>query len=422
MELIIPNQRLEEALKVVAKLIKVSEKMGRFISFNVEDTNPLIVERTVASSMVGGGLTISKVSIPRSRITLDISDENGSHSILEYDNARFVARIDIAPNGETLVHPAPDYDKDIPEQYYRALEHKCDHCHHQRYRVKYYLVEKDGELLQVGSSCVKEFIGINPAWVLSTFENLEKLKRYSEVSSGGGSYNYQYDVNEVATIAAGVIGVDDAYLKGETWHRVSVLMNNPDTIVEKHFREQCIEMHRFYNENDIDSYMSDFSFSDFATFVENMQSSNYVNNLKTIVRNKWMNDNKSFATLVSGVYLYIKDKHGLNKKQADKPLRETLNEWADEYKVKDRVDFNDVLVTRHHVIDGYYGETHLYSMLDEKGRNLIWFASRKVEQLNEAMENKSSVNLIGTIKKFSTNEYKGTEQYQTVLTRVKVYN
>jgi hypothetical protein len=57
-----------------------------------------------------------------------------------------------------------------------------------------------------------------------------------------------------------------------------------------------------------------------------------------------------------------------------------------------------------------YGVTWMYSMVDEDGNILVWFASRKQE-----LETGSNVEITGTVKKHDV--YK--EKNQTILTRCK---
>lgn len=64
----------------------------------------------------------------------------------------------------------------IPEQYIGEGQGcRCDHCGQNRRRTKMYVVvNSDGEYRQVGSSCMEEFVGINPAVYVKALEKFRK--------------------------------------------------------------------------------------------------------------------------------------------------------------------------------------------------------------------------------------------------------
>lgn len=70
----------------------------------------------------------------------------------------------------------------------------------------------------------------------------------------------------------------------------------------------------------------------------------------------------------------------------------------------------DVSIENVRTLEGQYGYTYLYKMLDENGNDITWFASRA------ALKGLNKAKIKGTIKKHS--EFNGRKQ--TVLTRVKV--
>jgi hypothetical protein len=69
----------------------------------------------------------------------------------------FVARVDHANEVGNIVRPVPGFV--VPEQYRTSCQ--CDHCKINRYRRDTYLVQHEdtGEIKQVGSSCLKDFLG-----------------------------------------------------------------------------------------------------------------------------------------------------------------------------------------------------------------------------------------------------------------------
>jgi hypothetical protein len=70
----------------------------------------------------------------------------------------FVARLDHANEVGNIVRPVPGF---VVPDLYRDRESVCEHCKINRYRRDTYLVRNDesGEIKQIGSSCLKDFLG-----------------------------------------------------------------------------------------------------------------------------------------------------------------------------------------------------------------------------------------------------------------------
>ena len=75
-----------------------------------------------------------------------------------YEGWRFVAAVDAVEGGTILRYP-PGAPAEVNNDQIRAGE--CDHCHTTRARRSTVLVahEDTGQLLQVGRSCLKDFLG-----------------------------------------------------------------------------------------------------------------------------------------------------------------------------------------------------------------------------------------------------------------------
>lgn len=81
------------------------------------------------------------------------------------DGWTFLATLD-HKDGAAMVRRMPGVDDDASlEKYYHADSKNCDHCHENRKRNDTYIIksEEKGETMQVGSACLKDFIGhVNP--------------------------------------------------------------------------------------------------------------------------------------------------------------------------------------------------------------------------------------------------------------------
>jgi len=98
-----------------------------------------------------------------------------------YGGWRFVAAVDHTDGGTILRYP-PGADPTVANDQVRPGE--CDHCHTHRPRRSTVLVANDdtGHLLQVGRSCLKDFLGHNTLPVLLTVDDVA-----GDLGRGGGS-------------------------------------------------------------------------------------------------------------------------------------------------------------------------------------------------------------------------------------------
>jgi hypothetical protein len=116
-----------------------------------------------------------------------------------YAGWRFVAAVDAADGGTILRYP-PGSTAEVPNDQLRAGE--CDHCHTTRARRSTVLVahEESGQLLQVGRSCLKDFLGHTTLPVFLTTDDVS--------ASLGGSLSgtpAAWDVHSVLTYAAAAV-------------------------------------------------------------------------------------------------------------------------------------------------------------------------------------------------------------------------
>jgi len=390
--------------------------MERDFSFEFTETDPVPfqIEEPEAFN-ISGEPKLKTVYFDAQALTISFDGDGLFCHQLRHHDARFVASIELTDGG-AIILAAPDYEKDIPSHYYTEHVNRCDHCGHNRARRRFFLVEKDGKLMQVGSSCVKEFLGINPAHMLRAFESFNFFASQGEVSDeenflgGGSSGGFGHGVEQVAETANHVIDVDKGYIKGETWNRVWDLMY-PPRCYNAYERQKYAEFRAKYDDAEVE-----FDFEDFKKFVNEMNPNNYTNNLKVIVNSTHVSKRQSFAILVSGVFAYLRDTGKLGPVESNKPKYDILNEWVDA-EPKQRLTFNNVRVIGRKLVESFYGDTILYKMLDEKGRPLTWFSSRQVEELDDAYENVKTIgSFTATVKK--KDEYEGKKQ--TLVNRGKV--
>lgn len=84
---------------------------------------------------------------------------------------RFLARVEFL-DGAPLLTTAPDAEGRLHHRF-RATDRRCEHCRHDRQRNDVYVVEnlETGEQMQVGRTCLRDFLGTDtPAGVAQRFE------------------------------------------------------------------------------------------------------------------------------------------------------------------------------------------------------------------------------------------------------------
>ena len=69
------------------------------------------------------------------------------------------------------------------EEYIPYRKDECDHCHSKRKRNLYFIVRHNGEVKQIGSGCVREYLGES---IYSVFTGFYKLAgEFEEISEKG---------------------------------------------------------------------------------------------------------------------------------------------------------------------------------------------------------------------------------------------
>jgi len=176
----------EELAATRAKVVKLQQRAQRKGFTGLVDVAAVPATR---SSTSAGGLPV----------TVHGFDVTITGEPPRYQGWRFVAAVDAVEGGTILRYP-PGSTAEVPNDQIRAGE--CDHCHTTRARRSTVLVAHDdtGQLLQVGRSCLKDFLGHNTLPVFLTTDDVS--------ASLGGSLSgtpAAWDVQSVLTYAAAAV-------------------------------------------------------------------------------------------------------------------------------------------------------------------------------------------------------------------------
>jgi len=190
---------LDLVLTKIAKVNRKAEKLGA-APFTFEVSEPRLVE-----------LMNPETGRPhhpkRFKQVVDITIHGAPVQVGGY---RFLGRIDFE-DGMVLVNARPG--EEIPPRYRSATTY-CDHCASQRRRNAVFVFRRDGDSqhVQVGRTCLQDFMGHEPAQVLWSASLWTELCDELEDGFGGGRASYMYQVDSVLQMAAAVVRVKGGFI------------------------------------------------------------------------------------------------------------------------------------------------------------------------------------------------------------------
>jgi hypothetical protein len=323
-----------------------------------------------------------------------------------YNGWIFLARLKWDQNAGLVVNTSPGVDK-IDRSTLR--ENWCDHCETARYRTKIYVVRnaETGEQRQVGSTCVKDFLGWDKNPVLFWDDDLRtEIGGWLE---GGGASGYEHDWPTELVLAASV-----AAIRAWGWHPASagytgstkeavLMILDPWSRAD---REAAEELRPYV----ADSYGEAERVREFVLSDAFGGDSEYVSNLKAILAADHVSASMvGYAASAPRAWL----RHLENEIQRERDRKRIVNEWVG--KVGDKITDLRVTVKYLHTFETRYGTTGVYTLYGVDDHRLYkWFTA--TASLGREIGDGTVWTIKGTVKDHE--DYKGTKS--TVLTRCKV--
>lgn len=297
----------------------------------------------------------------------------------------------------------------VPDRFMKDEKGYCNHCNTRRRRKKTIILEKSssGELIQVGRSCLKDFISVSAENYLSVVESLHSLtneiKDYSD-----------RDDDLLTGIAPGDLEVrlSDAFEAVSTIinHTGFVPSNGGDhdsvptkIVLEQYFfGKDCVA---FQNEMEITDQdkKNAVEILDWIrdSAVSNAESSFFFN-LTQLIQSDLVKA-KRFGYVAGAMSAFLRSKEKAKKASI---------KFADSYltdDIKKRIVLKSVEVVSVKTIDGYYGAMDLCTLKTQENHCLVWFSSNAV-----SFKEGDVIDCKATIK--DKKLYNGT--HQTVLNRL----
>lgn len=284
---------------------------------------------------------------------------------------------------------------------WRERKPTCDHCGHNKIKVQSYLIQniESGEILQIGKSCIKDYIKGDPKWMLQMLTWVTTLDEQIEAEFIKGGYSEPYYLVEIIAEVSAMSIRKNGFIRSEAYY--GEIPTKSD--VNDFFHGQRDKTWTDYwviteKDKEVAKGMVDY-------FNEQSGDNNFLITIKQLlelgsIRPKYFG---YIAGAVSGYLKYI-DREESNKLD-EKILR--VNETVGE--VKKRQDFNVVLES---IIttSGYYGTTYIHKFRKDTGEIIVWFASGTEVDADIGDE----FIIKATVKKFD--EFNGWKQ--TIVTRV----
>lgn len=297
---------------------------------------------------------------------------------------------------------------------YLTSKSVCEHCGTSRMRNETYVVtHDDGRQMQIGSSCLKDFLGhVNALDFAKAMEQQSAF--FAEImamSDGGdpesergwrnytGGYSEGYDLDVFMGAVLRIVREDGAFVS-----KASSGMSGKPPTAEIAWR--AIPRGETGSEKDKAEAQKVI---EWAVGISDEQAIKepYLNNIRVIARDGYV-DRRSYGLAASMVAAYSKAAAAKNEST------KAESQWQGEEGKRDTFKLK---MTGLYVSDGAYGETYIYRFRDGAGNVFVWYASaRQYNGDGDSIGTGDDVTITATIKKHD--EYKGVKQ--TVITRGKI--
>lgn len=383
---------------LLAKIEKMQNRARRLKS------NPISLENlgektiTVTRNMPGG----KTVEFEETRILLRVHGEAP-----KLDGWSLVAKVEWLGD-ERLVSCVPG--ETCPETY-RTGDFTCDHCNTGRRRKEVFILRNDnGGHVQVGRSCLRDFLGgKSPEDLLAAAEWLFRMDAEVGICEGfGGSYTptsagtlYYLScvaicIRRLGWLSKGMAGPNDASTAGDAWE----LAVPPIAASARRSHEMWVEQKKLHYQ-DRDKAQAEAAL-EWARALPTTDCGDYIYSLGVACRAGYVTC-KTIGLVASAISAHLRHldrEKELQQRQFEDATKS--REWVGE--IKKREVFEKLTVLRMQYIDGEWGVTTLVTFENEPGDLIKWFASKELDDLEEGMV----VDIKATTKKHD--DYKGTKQ------------
>lgn len=399
MKYTIPEGKRNDVEKLVTRLQKKAEKYGK--AFSISYGEPYAAELPIYE--VGlDPVTGAQSKYLDHTIKVEAFDIELDGDIIKQDGYSVVAQIEHLDGGN-IVKP---FGGEVKAAWVES-DCRCEHCKTNRVRKLNYIVRHEsGKEVQVGSTCLKDYCGINPQTIgyrnelesLLIENDIERL----DVSSGG--FARAFDTVKMLALAIRLVNTQ-GYIKSDS---------------KGANKEKLADM-AYANAEPTEAELAQAQ--EMAKVIDSMDTkealSNLLSDTQTLIRTTYCKASYfgyiAYAPVAYSKYLEA-------QKRKAKWEAEHQAQMASEYvgEVGKRMTFEIAefkLVTSW---ETQYGMTHLYKFTDTNGNVLVWFASGYLGEWDDDKQRyivpENLTRIKATVK--AHNERDGVKQ--TIINRVKV--
>jgi hypothetical protein len=362
------------------------------------------------------GLPLIKIIVGDSYTEKQLIKEYGyfKRICIEKTNVTIIGNIPNIPNFSIAAvidhHPIAIVHSymEIPE-HFRNRGSYCDHCHSMRMRNKTIILKnkETGEFIQVGSTCLKDYLNLDISRELSHLTWVDDIKdEYENIV--GGRMEYNFDLLDVFTATVKIINTfgfvkvsDNDYESGKVgtkYHLSDYFIPNSQDTVDY-----------YKNKLTLNDEIATETAKHIIDWIKNNDSNNeFMVNLKAMISLESI-PTKYFGYIAGAVASYIREN------ESKKVEKIEFNNTYRPEEIKSRITFKARLISIR-AIDSFYGTSYMHKFMDDENREIIWFCSGNPLMNSDEIDSYKIITITGTIKE--KKEYNNKKQ--TYLTRVKM--
>lgn len=406
----VPVENLRELDNRLALINRKAKRLGcEPVSYTVsghvteERTNQAKLNEMIAEDPYHGARFTSDM-IPKIKVVFAIVEVEGVPVVLA--GWQFMATIQhVAEVGANIVRCVPGFEAPVA---YRDAKSYCDHCHTLRQRRDTYLVRHSeaGEIKQVGSSCLKDFLGgHDPKHAASMCEwmgDIEACFRDSEEWGGQGCGIRYTDLHEFLSWVASCIRQFGWVSKGEakaSYDQKRATADEASGNMDAYRSTYVKPWDKPEPPTDADQQVATAAIEWGRKMRDLPEPSDYEYNLGVACSPDYVLP-RCDGIVASAVAGYLREQEKLRRQSMPR-----VNEWAGA--VGDKLKGLKVTVVSNRGYESEWGEGSCLKLVTDEGVSLVWWTKAMDVQPGEQFI------LKGRIKKLG--EYQGMKE--TTMTR-----
>lgn len=382
----IPMAVKPEIDKVIARIQKKAAIYGKL--FSIEEGDAHFEKRRCFADNFGVAYEIGTEFVEVYDLTIE-------SEIVKRDGFEIVARIEHLEGGNIVQMFSEDGDPS-----WSHILPCCEHCRSKRKRNVTFMVKGPDGFKQIGRSCLKDYSGIDPQriGILNELRDLILKDSIDRFDFDSHRDAIAYECKQVLAISLMMVdqfGYTKSSENGSNKSRVMKVLAENEQPSNEYLQKADEIISTIEAMDDTDASQEDMM------------------NVKVILSREYCkNSHIGYLAYLPVVYRRYTEKIEKKKEMFDKMAGSS---WVGEVGKRIAVEVMETKLVR--CIEGYYGTTWMYKMIDAHGNVYLWYASRPFRRTIDGMLiSFESGTIKATVKEHC--EYQGIKE--TVLTRCTV--